>query len=558
MKEARAMNDVPADMSAPAAPTTKPQRRLRQLAALAARIPLRWRLALVMFGLLAVLLLGLGALVSATVENALLSNQAVALHDVARFALTGPQSGFGHNGQGAGGAQLSLADAGETPPAFGVPSDQVQLSADMITRRLSGPGTGVALLSTTGEIIAQDTSEVPDLSPNVTLTSDQLHTALTEVQNDQNYLLVDDASGQRQIVVILPVIEHNQTVAALQLSTPTKAIDASVALTRAILFTGIGVSLALAALLALPLMRLTLRPLEEMESASHKIAAGDLTLRLNEPPVDDEIGRLSRSFNAMVARLEGLLTRQQRFMADVSHELRTPLTALAGGIEMMLLGAHQSDPAAGARLLRSMYAETERMRRLVEELLTLARLDEGRLALKIESVDATALVAALCDDARPLARGQTLRCEAPSEPLPVRADADRLKQVLLILLDNALKFTPEGGLVTLSVRREAHAPFAVFQVADNGVGIAPEDTPHIFERFYRVDPSRARPQQRAGGSGLGLAIARSLVEAHEGTISLTSAPNVGTTVMVRLPLWREQPPGKPAVHSPPPESQVAS
>ncbi len=508
-----------------------------------------------MFGLLTVLLLGLGALVSATVENALLSNQAVALHDVARFALNGPPSGTGHNGQGAGAPELSLVEAGETPPAFGAPSEQVLLSADMITQRLSGPGTGVALLSTTGQIISQDISEVPDLSPNVTLTSAQLQSALTTVQSDQDYLLATDASGQRQIVVVLPVVEHNQTVAALQLSTPTKAIDASVALTRTILFSGIGVSLALAALLAVPLMRLTLRPLEEMERVSHRIAAGDLTLRLDEPPADDEIGRVSRSFNAMVARLEGMLTRQQRFMADVSHELRTPLTALAGGIEMMLLGAHTSDPAAGARLLRSMYAETERMRRLVEELLTLARLDEGRLSLKIESVDATALVAALCEDARPLARGQTLRCEAPSEPLPVRADADRLKQVLLILLDNALKFTPEGGEVTLSVKREGHAPYALFQVADNGVGIAPEDAQHIFERFYRVDPARARPQQRAGGSGLGLAIARSLVEAHEGTISLTSAPNVGTTVTVRLPLWREQPPTPPAIAAPQPATQ---
>lgn len=551
------MSDFQARASARTTPTAKSQSYLRRLTGQTARIPLRWRLALVMFGLLAVLLLGLGALVSATVENALLSNQAVALHDVARFALNGPQGSGGHNGQGFGAAQLSLADAGETPPAIGAPSEQVLLSADMITRRLSGPGTGVALLSTAGDIISQDTSEVPDLSPNVTLTTGQIHTALTQVQSDQDYLLASDASGQRQIVVVLPVIENNRTVAALQLSTPTKAIDASVALTRAILFSGIGVSLALAALLAVPLMRLTLRPLEEMESASHKIAAGDLTLRLDEPPADDEIGRLSRSFNAMVARLEGMLTRQQRFMADVSHELRTPLTALAGGIEMMLLGAHQSDPAAGARLLRSMYAETERMRRLVEELLTLARLDEGRLALHIESVDATALVAALCDDARRLAHGQTLRCDTPPAPLLVRADADRLKQVLLILLDNALKFTPEGGEVTLSVKREERAPFALFQIADTGVGIAPEDAPHIFERFYRVDPARARPQQRTGGSGLGLAIAKSLVEAHEGTISLTSAPNVGTTVSVRLRLGREQPPARPAGQAPQPESQAS-
>ena len=532
------MDDVRARASDMTAPDMKRQTTRGGLASLSARIPLRWRLALVMFGLLAVLLLGLGALVSATVESALLNNEAISQHEVARFALTGPPSGAHGNGQGAAGPQLSLADAGVTPPPLGAPSDQALVAGEQLIRRLSGPGSGVALLSTSGDVIAQDTSEIPDASPNVTLSANQVQSAITQTQSDQQYLLAYDGSGQRQIIVLLPVIEHNQTVAALMLATPTKTIDASVALTRLILFSGIGVSLVLAALLALPLMRLTLRPLADMESVSRKIAAGDLALRLDEPPVDDEIGRVARSYNAMVARLQGMLTRQQRFMADVSHELRTPLTALAGSIEMMLLGAHQSDPAAGARLLRSMYAETERMRRLVEELLTLARLDEKRLTLRIAQVDASALVAALCDDARPLVKGQTLQCEIAPDTPPVRADADRLRQALLILLDNALKFTPADGAVTVSVRRESGS-LVLFQVADTGVGIAPEDVAHVFERFYRVDPSRTRAQPGAGGAGLGLAIAKSLVEAQDGSISLTSALGAGTTVSVRLPVWRD-------------------
>ncbi|HEX8996290.1 MAG TPA: ATP-binding protein [Ktedonobacterales bacterium] len=410
-------------------------------------------------------------------------------------------------------------------------------SSDMLARRLSGPGSGVTLLSTSGAVLAQDTSEIPDVAPNVTLTSAQIQTALTQTQRDQDYLLAYDASGQRQIVVLLPVIERNQTVAALEMSTPTKAIDASVAWIRMLLFSGIAVSLALAALLAVPLMRAALRQLEEMERTSHKIAAGDLALRLPEPPVDDEIGRVARSFNAMVSRLEGMLTRQKRFMADVSHELRTPLTAVAGGIEMLRLGADQSDPAATTRLLRGMYAETERMRRLVEELLTLARLDEGRLTLSIESVDAGALVAALREEAAPLAHGQALRCDVEPGLPRVRADADRLKQILLILLDNALKFTPAGGEVTVRARRSVGELFAVFTVADTGAGIAAEDAPHVFDRFYRGDPARARSEQRAGGSGLGLAIARSLAQAQGGTIDLTSELGHGTTVTVRLPLW---------------------
>ncbi len=408
-----------------------------------ARIPLRWRLALVMFGLLAVLLIGLGALVSATVETALLSNQAVALHGEARFALNGPQGVQGVQGRGpGGGGPLRLVEPGVTPPPLGSPSDQALAAGDQLLSRLNGPGSDVALLSTSGAVIAHVNGNVFSSTPTALLTSAQIQAALTQPQNNQDYLLAIDPSGQRQIIVLLPVIEQNQTVAALELGAPTKTIDDSVTLTRLILYTGIAVSLALAALLALPLMRVTLRPLEDMEATSRQIAAGDLALRLHEPAVDDEMGRLARSFNAMVARLEGMITRQQRFMADVSHELRTPLTAVAGSIEMLLLGAHQADAAAGSRLLRGMYAETERMRRLVEELLTLARLDEGRLALRFEPVDAATLAAALCDEAQSLVRGQTLRCEVEPELPPVRADADRLKQALLILLDNALKFTP--------------------------------------------------------------------------------------------------------------------
>lgn len=528
---------------------SKRSKRPGGFARLNMRVSLRWRLALGMFGLLAILLIGLGALVSATVEQALLSNQAVALHEDVRFALRGAPGNGPGSGPGSappianGGVPLRLADPGATPPPLGAPSDQALAVGEQLLNRLDGPGIDAALLSTTGAVIAHVNGG--GFIPTAPVTSAEAQAALTQPQNNQDYTLAFDPSGQRQIVVLLPLVERNSTVAALEIGAPTKTIDDSVALVRLILYSGVGLSLLLAALLALPLMRLALRPLEEMEKTSRAIAAGDLALRLREPAVDDEIGRLARAFNVMVARLEGMLTRQQRFMADVSHELRTPLTAIAGSIEMQLLGAHQADAAAGGRLLRGMYAETERMRRLVEELLTLARLDEGRLTLRMEPVDAGALALALCEDARPLASAQTLRCEPPGdatgEPLLVRADADRLKQALLILLDNALKFTPAGGSVTLRARRDDDTPFAIFEVADTGVGIAPEDVPHVFDRFYRADPARARAQRRGGGSGLGLAIARSLVEAQGGALNLTSALNVGTTVTMRIPLWRDPP-----------------
>lgn len=516
---------------------TTPRRGL--WARLNARTPLRWRLALTMFGLLAVLLIGLGVLVSATVEAALLANEAVALHSEARFALVGAPGG---QGRGPGAGPLRLADPGAPPPPIGSPSDQALAAGNQLIIRLNGPGSDVTLFSASGSVIAQENGSGLVSIPTAPVSSAQIQAALTQPQNNQDYVLVTDASGQRQIVVLLPVIEGDQTVAALAIGAPTKTIDDAVVLVRLILFSGIGVSLLVAALLALPLMRGALRPLEEVESASRQIAAGDLTLRLPEPAVDDEIGRLSRSFNQMVARLEDMLTRQRRFMADVSHELRTPLTAVAGSIEMLLLGAHQDDPAASARLLRAMYAEADRMRRLVEELLTLARLDEGRLTLRFEPVEAATLIASLCEEAQSMVTGQRLRCEAASDLAPLHADADRLKQVLLILLDNALKFTPAGGEVVMSARRAEDGSCALLEVADTGVGIPPEEAPYVFDRFYRVDPARARATQRAGGSGLGLAIARSLMEAQGGSIGLASALGSGTTVTARIPLWPDTPP----------------
>src|SRR5258707_6883916 len=162
--------------------------------------------------------------------------------------------------------------------------------------------------------------------------------------------------------------------ALLQLSIPTTALDQAVSTTRLYLFLGLLVALGLAAALILPLINLALRPLVEMEKVSSRIAAGALELRLAEPPARDEIGRMARAFNDMVARLEAAFARQKRFVADVSHELRTPLTGLSGSLEMLLLGADDGDAAIARRLLSGMYTEVERMQRLVADLLALTHL----------------------------------------------------------------------------------------------------------------------------------------------------------------------------------------
>jgi two-component system OmpR family sensor kinase len=271
-----------------------------------------------------------------------------------------------------------------------------------------------------------------------------------------------------------------------------------------------------------------------MERASQRIAQGALSLRLEEPPTHDEIGRLARSFNSMVAQLEQAFNQQKQFVADVSHELRTPLTALGGGLEMLLLGADRGDPEASRRLVRGMYAEVERMNRLTQDLLTLTRLDEGRAELALETVDPQALLETVREQAEHMAQGQKISVEiAPATPL-IRADADRLRQVLLNILDNAIKHTPATGWIHLSARPAAGAMVEI-EARDTGVGIPAEALPYVFERFYRADPARARASQRSGGTGLGLAIAKGLIEAQGGAISVASEVGVGTTVTIHLP-----------------------
>jgi signal transduction histidine kinase len=361
------------------------------------------------------------------------------------------------------------------------------------------------------------------------------------------YLLAQDTLGQRELVVLQPIVLPDQPTiktspsnslvgygkALLQLSVATTPIDQSIATTRLMLIVGMLAALAIAMALTLPLINLALRPLVEMERASQRIAAGALSLRLTEPAARDEIGRLARAFNKMVAQLEAAFARQERFVADVSHELRTPLTGLGGGLEMLLLGAANEDEEATHRLMNGMYAEVERMQRLVADLLALARLDEGRLKLRLITVEVAPLLADICAQMQSQVHCQSLTYQVPPGLPALRGDADQLRRVLLNLVENALKFTPPDGRVELIAANEQQG-WVTLVIQDTGAGIPPEALPHVFERFYRVDPARTRQSSQIGGSGLGLSLARELVEAHGGTIAISSSVGQGTTVTLRL------------------------
>jgi signal transduction histidine kinase len=225
--------------------------------------------------------------------------------------------------------------------------------------------------------------------------------------------------------------------------------------------------------------------------------------------------------------------RQQEFVADASHELRTPLTVLQSSAE--LLNQHRAEPLdQNGELFDDIRQEIDRMVRLTSDLLTLARSDRGELELMVAPLGLVSLTADVVRRITPLAqaRGVSLVLAPDATEAIVEADPDRLQQVLLILLDNAIKHTPHGGRVDVRVQR-GHGAYALLEVADTGEGIAPQHLARLFDRFYRADAARSRDQ---GGTGLGLAIAKLLVEAHQGTIGVTSTVGAGTRVSVRLPL----------------------
>jgi two-component system OmpR family sensor kinase len=495
-------------------------RKERRFSRLTRHIPIRWRLTLISLGVLTLLLSVLSIVISLVAEQALLANEVTVLHNDARLAETGI------NNRSFGFAQFSYPPPGPPPPRFAI-------TATVLAYRLATPNTNAAILSADGTLMISGGS-FPFIAPAVTLSATQVQQTLAHNEDNTNYMLVNDSRGNRQLVVFIPLVNNHHTVGILQISTPTAPIDNFLSVLRFLLFFGVAATLVLATALTFALVGMALRPLVEMERTSRRIARGALSTRIDPPLTNDEIGRLALSFNSMVAQLEAAFHRQKQFVADASHELRTPLTALSGSLEMLLIGADQGNTEAARRLTHGMYAEVQRMHRMVEDLLVLTRLDERKMVLRTDIIRIDVVMQVVYEQTQRLARGQELYCHIDEDLPPLRADKDRLQQVLLNIVDNALKFTPPSGHVALCASRGDQNTL-VIEVRDTGQGIPQEALPHVFERFYRSDPSRSRPPQQRGGSGLGLAIAKELVEAQGGTITIDSVQGEGTTVTLRFP-----------------------
>jgi two-component system OmpR family sensor kinase len=280
-------------------------------------------------------------------------------------------------------------------------------------------------------------------------------------------------------------------------------------------------------LLGLWIVRLGLRPLDEIVETADGIAAGDLSRRVERAEPSTEVGRLGLALNTMLDRIEESDQRLRRFVADASHELRTPLAAVRGYAALFGRGADKR-PEDLERLMLGIGTASERMSALVEDLLLLARLDEHR-PLAREPVELDDLAAEAVEMARAVDPSHPL--DLAAEPLVVLGDELRLRQVVDNLLANTRSHTPPGTAVHVAVRRDGAD--ALLEVADEGPGMSAEETRRVFERFYRADPSRDRD---SGGVGLGLSIVSAVTEAHGGSVSVESEPGRGATFRVRLPL----------------------
>ncbi|HEX5734898.1 MAG TPA: heavy metal sensor histidine kinase [Blastocatellia bacterium] len=293
------------------------------------------------------------------------------------------------------------------------------------------------------------------------------------------------------------------------------------------------VALLLASLGGLWLANTALKPVDRITRTVERIGRGNLSERVEEPRTKDEIGRLAATFNEMLSKLEHAFARERRFTADASHELKTPLAVLRGDIEVALRRERAKEEYR--RVLASSLEEIARLTKLTDDLLTLARSDAGEAMLELEPVSLDRLASEAYNFLQPLADSARVALDYKASPVVVEGDQKRLKQLFVNLLDNAIKYTPAGGSARLALDREGDA--AIIEVSDTGRGIPAEALPHVFERFYRQsDPGDGR----VNGFGLGLAISKWIVEAHGGTIEVSSRPGSGSRFLVRLPVAKSE------------------
>jgi heavy metal sensor kinase len=334
-------------------------------------------------------------------------------------------------------------------------------------------------------------------------------------------------SDQRYRALLMPV-ERGSRQRVLVVAESLRHVEESVRRVLLLLLLAGPAALAATAVGGWWLARKALLPVERMTSKAAQIGIDRLDERIDVPAAKDEIGHLADTLNAMLDRLQQGVEEKHRLVADASHELRTPLAAMRAELDVSLMS--DDLPTEAREVLESTREEVNRMSRIVDNLLTLARVDEGRLELLTTRVDLGEAAAAATRPLRPLAAAKHVRLELDAEPELARADPQRLHQALTNFIENAIKFTQEGGAVQIETWRD-NGEVGV-TVRDNGPGIPARDSAHVFDRFYRADPARGRAGR---GSGLGLAICREIADAHGGRVWVESEEGKGSAFSLALP-----------------------
>jgi len=335
------------------------------------------------------------------------------------------------------------------------------------------------------------------------------------------------SSGNTRIrIMISPLYLKDQTL-ALEVAQSLASTDAAIGRIGLAVLISMVVILTLALISGAILVRRALSPVRRITTTAQGISSSsDLSRRVGYRGPADEIGQLATTFDHMIERLDRAFQSQKDFVADASHELRGPLTVIQGNLDLLKRNLSEEDRRESVRALE---AETTRMTKIMSNLLVLAELESGQ-SERQEMVSLKEMLLDAGERAMHLAGSRRIVIER-QEDLRVKGDADRLEQVLRNLVDNAIRYTPEGGTITLSLFQ--NGDWALLRVADTGIGISPEHLPHIFDRFYRADKARSRA---SGGTGLGLAIVKGIVEQHGGRVTVTSEPGKGSTFTVWLKL----------------------
>jgi len=334
--------------------------------------------------------------------------------------------------------------------------------------------------------------------------------------------------GERFRLAIVPLHDETGQDYIVRVGYPLAPIDEMFDNLRLFLMAGVPLIVAMSALGGWWLARGSLQPVANITQAARQISARGLNQRIPVRGVRDELDELAQTFNEMLERLQRSFEQARNFSFDAAHELRTPLTAMRGESEVALLRNHSAEDLRA--VLRSNLEEINRITAIVNDLLTVAQGEAGALELRSERVSLSELASNIVETVQVLAEDKNISLESSIEPgVEVTGDSTRLSQLLLNLLDNAIKHSSPGHTVRMSVEKNGSA---VLRVEDSGCGIAEEDIPHIFDRFFRTDRSRSR---QVPGSGLGLSISKWIVDAHGGSIRVASRLGWGSTFTVELP-----------------------